>query len=371
MTIKIPVMQNKGQTYPIGIDLGPGNLFAAQLESSGKGLRIREAMHRELNEGSDGEPLSDNALPDLLTDIRKNMNFRGKRVVLRLDSPQVFSFPLQFQAEKDEDPEQAILRESSSHIPFDLGEAVIDYSCLKPLSNEEPIKYACIVVATKRDYVEHCLSTIKKTGLDVEVMEYGASSLIRLHDYLAGMPDDPVILCYLGWRQTMISFASKDRIYAERHLPWGLGICVDKLKRNLVHDDKRARHLLARYGLKYWIRDKLGLEELQDLDPDTLRAVHQIIISPLEKLVHEFHRLFAYIRSEERQIQFKGTMLYGHLEVIEGLENYLADRINLPVHKITLTQHIKTGLKCRLPESEIGSGFALALGLCLRKLPWL
>ncbi|MCF8038780.1 MAG: pilus assembly protein PilM [Desulfohalobiaceae bacterium] len=364
-------MLNQGQTYPIGLDLGPDDLFAVQLERAGRGLRIREAMHRHLDADTDGDPLSDSSLPGFLKKLRQKANFRGKRVVLRLDSSQVFSFPLQFQAERDEDPEQAILRQSENHIPYALEDAVLDYSCLQALDSKNPTGYACTVVASRREYICRCLSLMKEAGLDVRVIEYGAPSLIRLHDHLLGMPREPAILCYLGRKQTLIGFASRDRIYAERHLPWGVDRCLDKLKRNLVQDDARARWLLGSYGLKYGLRTELEPAEMERLDRDTLRAVYQIIISPLEELVHEFNRLFAYIRSEERQVRFEGTMLYGHLQVIQGLESYLAGRINLPVQEMAPAAHFKTGPKCRLPEAEIDSGFALALGLSLRRVPWL
>ena len=364
-------MQQTGQTYPIGIDLGPDDLFAVQLERSGRKLRIREAMHRQLDETADGDPLSEPALAGVLAGLRNKWAFKGKKVVLRLDSPQVFSFPLQFQAERGEDPEQAILRQSENHIPYALEDAVLDYSCLQPLNSDEPIRYASTVVATQRDYVGRCLTIMKRAGLDCEAMEYGAPSLIRLHGHIEGMSEEPVILCYLGRYQTLISFASRDRIYAERHLPWGMEKCVDKLKRNIVQDDSRARWLLGSYGLAYGLRSRLDNKKIEGMDRTTLRAVYQIIISPLEELVHEFQRLFAYIRSDAKQIRFEGASLYGHLGAIKGFEEYLAGRINLPVKRMNPSQHLKKSPKCRLPEADIDSGFALALGLSLRRVPWL
>ncbi|MGD8530881.1 MAG: hypothetical protein PVG97_07850, partial [Syntrophobacterales bacterium] len=91
-----------GSKYPIGIDIGNRNIYAAQLKENRQGLVIRAFLHREFDEVGEGIFDAGDAIVPLLRDIVKHGGFRGKRVVVDFPSQYLLNFPVMLQVGKEE-----------------------------------------------------------------------------------------------------------------------------------------------------------------------------------------------------------------------------------------------------------------------------
>jgi type IV pilus assembly protein PilM len=362
--------------YPIGIDIDDQNVYAVQLEHRRTDFAVRGLLHRELNGDAEGSIGAGDGLVSLLKEIRQNRQFRGRRVVAHLSSQNVFSFPIQFQLGEKETLEEAILRQSKEHLPFPLEQTIIDYPSITEPPPSEPHAYRAAIIAVRRDLIEQYLHIFNRAGLEVETIDYGISSLIRLHGYLFNIDRHPIILGNMGYTQSMLSAVTADSILAQRSIPWGVGVLLGRIQTQLELSDDRdtAKMLLKKYGLLYEDRRSSGTDVVSDQNTainTPHRTIYQIVTPHIDEWINEFRKITSYLRSKEPNLRLEGIYLYGYAPLISNLDRYLEKRLEItttlvnPMTKVALADdHI-------LPDISEGAPFGLALGLGMRKESWL
>ena len=237
--------------YPIAIDMGNQQLYAAQLKETRKGLFVRELFYQEFAEGVEAKEDASDSLLSALKKISKNKQFQGKKVAAHLPAWNMVSFPIRFQVGNKETVEDAILRESKAYLPFPLEDAVIDYPSIVEIPFGSGKQYKATVTATRLSDLQQNMLTLKSAGLSLDVVDFSVSSLFRLHSYLRGIPENPIVLCHIDQTQTLISVIKKDGILGERLIPWGINFLLKRIQVNmeLKNDRNRAKILLKKYGL--------------------------------------------------------------------------------------------------------------------------
>ena len=366
-------MLNLEGTYPSAIDMNTRNIYAAQLRKGRRGLTVRCLAHRQLNGEIDTFPEKNGALVALIRGITRNKWFRGKRAVVHLPPQCVFSFPISFRLGKTETLEEAVLREAREYLSFPIEDAVIDYSAISTTGDN---RHRAAVIAVARDQVEQYVLMFKRAGLNVEAVDFPASSLIRLHHHLFDNSEKPVILCNIGDTQSIVSVVTDETIIIQRTIPWGILVLHQKILDNfeLTDDKEKAAILLRTYGLSHKNRKEDGnsvkVDEHSDFDT-MRRALCQLITPHIEELIHEFHKIIGYIRSEEHNLLIKRICMYGQASLVKDLDRCLENRLNIPTKLINPMEGFSLSDAGMLPDTNDGASFALALGLSLRRLPWL
>ena len=365
---------------PIGIDIGSHNIYAAQLKKNRQDLVIRGFVHRECEGATQAIFNGTDGLISVLKEIVKDKRFRGRRVVVHFPSQYIISFPIIFEVHGEETIEQAILKKSKDYINFPLEEAIIDYPSLTPISSVDAGKYRAIINAVRRDHMRQYLLMLKKAGLTVEAVDSGISSLIRLHSHTYKSIQHPTILCNIGSGQSLLSVVTRDTILVQRHVPWGVQMLLRNLQANLelLEDKAKAGVLLKKYGLVYGdclecngsVNPDGRVVELED-NKDMYRAIYQIVNPHIEELVHEFHKVIGYARSEEHGESFEGIYIYGQGTTIHRLDRYLERRLNVPAKLMNPLSRMNLSDHSILADVSEGSRFGLALGLAMRKVTWL
>jgi len=369
-------MFNFNFKYPIGIDIGAQHIYAAQLKHIRQGFAVRGLMHQELDDGAGDVPDRSDVLVPLLKNIVKSKRFVGKRVVLHIPHQNIVSFPMRFQVGKSETSEEVILRESKEYLPFPMEEAVIDYPSIVSPSSDSNNWHKVTIIAVRRDDIKQYLLILKKVGLIVEAVDFDISSLIRLHNYLYNPTHNPILLLHIGYTQTLLSIVSRECILAYRYIPWGIEILVRKLLANLglANNENKAEILLRKYGLahkNHQNRNKsANLTEDIEIN-DISRAIYQTIMPLIEELIHEFHKIIAYIRSEKQNVVFKSIYISGQASLIRHLDKYIENQLNIPTKLIDPVNKMTLSDSAMLPDISEGATFALALGLAMKKVSWL
>lgn len=364
--------------FPIGIDIADNHIYAVQFKKTREGLMVRGLVHREFDKGSKEFFEASDVFISVLKEIVKNKRFHGKRVVIKFPSKYVFSFPISFEVTSERTLEDAILQEAKNYLSFPIEEAVIDYPSIQPLSSDDPNKYKAIVIAVQRDQMEQYLSILKQAGMIVEAIDFALSSLVRIHNYLYSIDNNPIILCNIGQKQSLLSTITKDIIYAHRNVGWGIQTLVNKIRTNLEisGDDKQVKAMLKKYGLFYedYINSKnkkAGENDDDNMTIGTYRAIYQILSPYIDELIYEIHQIIGYVRSDQQITAFEGVYIYGEAPFIHFMDHYLEKRLNIPTHIINPMTKVALADKRILIELTEGAPFALAMGLAMRKVKWL
>lgn len=361
---------------PIGIDIGIQHIHAAQLKQIRQGFAVQGLMHQEFaGEAGSVSDKSDTLVP-LLKNIVKNKQFVGKRVVLHIPHQNIVSFPMRFQVGKSETPEEVILRESKEYLPFPMEEAVIDYPSIVSPSSDSGNWHKVTIIAVRRDDIKQYLLILKKAGLIVEAVDFDLSSLIRLHNYLYKPTHNPIFLFHIGYTQSLLSIVTGECILAYRYIPWGIEILVRKLLANLglANNKNKAEILLRKYGLahkNHQNRNKSANFTENIETTNMFRAVYQIIMPLIEALIHEFHKIIAYVRSEKQNVVFESIYISGQANLIRHLDQYLENQLNIPTKLVDPMDKIIFSDGAMLPDISECAPFALALGLAMKKVSWL
>jgi type IV pilus assembly protein PilM len=364
-----------GSTYPIGIDIHRHNIYAVQLKKTRDGLAVRGLTHTEVENGAEKAWEAGDALIPRLKEIANNKAFRGKRVLAHLPSEYTYTFPITIQVGEGSTVEEAILLESGKHLPFPVEKASIDYPSIVSAPSGKAQKYKATIIAAQIERMKQFVLMLKQAGLVVEAVDADIASLVRLHQYVHEVDADPIMLCHVGYTKTLLSIVTEDRILVHRSVPWGIQILLTKLQENLELSHGQSRVLLKEYGLFRKDRESLGQSaRLTDEDETTesmLRAIAQIITPYLEALIYEFHNVIGYVISEEPDARSQAIYVYGHANFIRDLDRYLESTLNIPTKLVNPMMNMPLLEDSMLPDLSEGAPFSLALGLAMRKVPWL
>lgn len=360
--------------YPIGIDIGDQYVYAAQLRPDRDGLAVRGLWRREFDAFSDGIPDEDDALGSVLKGIPKSKRFQGRSAVIHLPGQMIISMPIHFQIGENESVEEGILRESEKHLSFPIEEAILDYPSITKQTSGNRTEYSATVVAARRDHIQRYISILKQAGLVVEAVDFGVSSLVRLHDLTQKTCVNTNILCYIGYKRSLLTVVIEDHILAQRPFTWGFKTLLDKILVNLELPADKATFLMNKYGLGYEDLRRGPRSEDRGTDDAILnlhRALFQIITPYIDELIYEFHTITSYVRSEPQHSEFEGVTMYGCANMMHFLDTYLEKRIDIPVSILNPISELKMTHDTAFSDVTEGAPFGLALGLAMRKVSWL
>jgi type IV pilus assembly protein PilM len=359
--------------YPIGIDIREGGIYATQFKQTTRRLlAVRGFVKRDVN-GEGTDEISEETLVSALKEVSQNRSFSGKKAVIHIPVKELISFPIQFELEGKETLEMAILRKSQEYLSQPIEESVIDSPSIIALSHDKSApKYKAIVVAAPKERVAYFLDILKKAGLFLEAIDFPVCSLYRLHRYLYEVKGDPIILCHIGEGHSMISIFTREGLFAERHVPWGIQVLVKKIMSNLElsGDKKQAMLLLQRFGL---INEDGHVEDDNTTaEPETMgtmyRAIHQILTPYIEELVDELHKMIGYMRSEEQSQVPEKIYIYGQGATVNYLDLYVEKRFNIPTELVSPLKRSGFDMGGVMDAHDEGGSFALSMGLAMRKV---
>ncbi len=354
--------------YPIGIDMSGDHVAAAQLQRPRNGSSIRALSYHETGEA---DP-DDGRVMALLEGIAEDPAFTGRTVVLSIPAIHLSIFPLLIQIGKQETLEDAILRESEKYLPFPVEEAVIDYACLTRESEGAADRYKATIVAARQGVVNNYLELLNRAGFVVSAVDFAVSALLRLHQSLYAMTANPVILCHIGPLRTLIAAVTADSIIIQSDVAWGSRQLVNRILSDidLSGDRTSARVLLRKYGVGGEVLPA-GPAEGDPETADVGKTVARILVPHIDEIQYELHKIISYVRAEKQSPVFDGLFLYGRAADVRYLDRYLEKRMDMPAVLVDPLASMAPDRDEVLPNNTAAGAFAFALGLAMRRMPWL
>jgi type IV pilus assembly protein PilM len=300
----------------VGLDIEPGFLAAAELSTAGSPTLVRVATGT-LRPGlfHDGEVVDVEGLADQLKLFFQEWKL-PKRVRLGIASQRAVVRVLELPAiEKDAELEAAVRFQAQEELPMPIDQAVIDHRVLERFGDAENPRMRVLVVAVRRDSVEHLLAATRRAGLEPELVDLSAFAIVRAL-YVAngdskgangaenenGVPaaeeetegatgdegPNGTIYCYVGGL-TNLAIATGTTCIFNRVLPNGV--------------ESMAAALAERKGLtldhsREWLRH-VGLErELENIDgePDIIQETRTVLLSGASRIADEVRLSLEYYR---------------------------------------------------------------------------
>jgi len=357
---------------PIGLDMGPCSLKAAQLRRTSAGWELKDLLLLEFSSNHDGK---ENADPEeialQLKTLIKDSSLSGRAVVSAMPSAQLDIIPIKISWEEKDDFEEALIKEARAYLSYDIEDAVIDYLPLKEKSSDQDTNRACktLLISAKREDVEAHLALLKRVKLKPVAIDIRASALARLFRYVHGKGNTNRLVVNMDNACTSLTIMGSQEILLDRNIPWGRDSLVNCLTQHLELDKEKSGELLGRIRLTS--HQGAGGTNRNAVQGDTNRLEETIseIISPeLERFVQEIERVFIYFSSEMRGAVLDEISLTGRCSTIRDLDLFLQERTEVPTQFFDPLNDLGLN-QADLPDKPLnghGPLFGVALGLALR-----
>jgi type IV pilus assembly protein PilM len=368
----------------VGLDIEPGFLAAAEL-TRGATPMLTSAATGALAPGlfHDGDVVEVDGLAEQLKAFfhenkltkRVRLGVANQRVVVR-----VFELPV---IESEQELEAAIRFQAQEELPMPLEQAVLDYRTLERSSDGEQERLRVLVVAVRRDTVEHLLAAARKAGLVPELVDLAGFAIVRSlylpaaqavptmqselgseaveHPTGNGVPanNSATIYCYVGGL-TNLAIAVGTTCVFNRVLPNGFESMAAALAERMGLTLEHSRQWLTHVGLDREVEHVEG-------DAEIVREARAVLSNAARRIGDEVRLSLEYYASavpDARPVE--RMVMAGPGIAIAGLPQVLEAEVGLGVEARSLGRiEVKPGA---LDDTD-GARLTVAAGLALDEVP--
>ena len=291
----------------MGLDIESGFVAAAEFTDGATPLLVRAATGT-LRPGlfHDGEVVDVDGLADQLKAFFGERKL-SKRVRLGLASQRIVVRVLELPSiQEPQELDAAVRFQAQEELPMPLEQAVLEHRLLERFIDGESERMRVLVVAARRDSVEHLLTAARKAGLAPELVDLSAFAIVRaLHTSSprqsangAGGAEDAqaevaepaaTLYCYVGGL-TNLAIAVESTCVFNRVLPNGVESMAAALAERRGLTLEHARQWLRHVGLE---RELEGIEG----DREIVEEARQVLLGGLKRIGDEVRLSIEYYHS--------------------------------------------------------------------------
>jgi type IV pilus assembly protein PilM len=355
----------------VGVDITPEQILLTQLSKRGqRNLTLNNIAWAPTPQGAvvDGRVENTLAVARVIQDLMESKRIKpgiaataipSREAVIRL-----IRLPADLQAQ--ELREVVLNQEAELYLPFPRDEAYVDYQSLETSEDADGVRrQEVLLVAAPRSVVDSYITTLQQAGLTPKAVDVSSFSLIRVlrNKLLQYAPEEAVALLVIQADGTEISILTKGVPQFSRTVAIGTWEFREALCRALDLPPGQATSLLQ--SLTPPLSGSSSGSEIEDqsFSGRGLAALRRI----LTELAEEIQRSLDFYRSQGDVAEIAQVILSGTGATMNQLDQYLSQRLSLPVERIDPIQTLALSEDETIPM-EIRSGIGTALGLGLRTL---
>ena len=334
----------------VGLDIGSGLIkLVAISHASGGPVLTKVAFTSVVNDAIvEGEVMDPAIVADSVKGLMASAGIKSKKVVTAVGGRDVIIKKIQIERVKEQQARELMRWEAEQHVPFDMDNVELDFQILDP--EAEGLQMTVLLVAAKRELVEHKLALLSDVGLDVSVVDVDAFALhnafeVNYPEAMQGV----VGLVNIGHETTNINILDDGVPVLTRDIPIGT--------RRFKEDLQRER------GLSVETADAVlvGSEANDALDP--------LLESRGEELALGIERAAAFLQSASRSAGgISRIFTTGGGARIPRINKVLSDRLRIPVQLANPIEKLQVadGVFDRYSVDEVAPLLMLPIGLALR-----
>jgi type IV pilus assembly protein PilM len=249
---------------------------------------------------------------------------------------------------KETEAREVIRWEAEQHVPFDMDNVELDFQILDP--EAEGLQMTVLLVAAKRELVEHKLALLSEIGLSASVVDVDAFALhnafeVNYPEAMRGV----VGLVNIGHETTNINILDDGVPVLTRDIPIGTRRFKEDLQRERGLSAESAEGVLR--------------------GTDTNEALEPLLESRGEELAVGIERAAAFLQSASRSAAgISRVFTTGGGARIPGLNKLLSDRLRIPVQLANPIEKLQVadGVFDQYSVDEVAPLLMLPIGLALR-----
>ncbi len=398
----------------VGIDIGAHSVKAVQASRVGGVLRIDNVGHARLDRAQmNMDPVS--AQAQALQEAVRFMPLQHSLLVGALPGQAVVIRYPRLPNMRREEFAQAVDKEASQNIPYDLSEVNLDWTPITTVTEGERTLTKILLVAAKHETIESRVEVAQAAGLHFAILDVDSLALADAAEALGltNGADESLALVNLGASATSIHFIKEGVSNFIRDVNWGSRELIQAITRARRCDHEEAERMLFEAAQHTpapveepeegedaaeqeasaepteaetsWagssVLDPLDdeLADLNDLDaPQHVESTQasaadkhldEIVATPLNRLVSEIRRSFDYYEQQLYEQPVSRIILSGGTAQLPILRATLVEELG--VEQVEVANPMSGGLQLGNSASlnilkEHPAQFMVAVGLAVR-----
>jgi type IV pilus assembly protein PilM len=334
----------------VGLDIGSGLIKLVAISHASGGPVLTKVAFAAVPSDAivDGEVMDPGIVTESIKGLLASAGLKTRKIVTAVGGRDVIIKKIAMDRMKETEAREVIRWEAEQHVPFDMDNVEIDFQILDP--EGDGLQMTVLLVAAKRELVEHKVSLLADAGLQPSVIDVDAFALhnafeINYPEAMRGV----VGLVNIGHETTNINILDEGVPVLTRDIPIGTRRFKEDLQRERGLSADEADRLLQ------------GGEESSALDP--------LLESRGEELAVGIERAAAFLQSASRSAGGIGRIFTtGGGARIPRLNKVLSDRLRIPVQLANPIEKLQVadGVFDAHSVDEVAPLLMLPIGLALR-----
>jgi type IV pilus assembly protein PilM len=334
----------------VGLDIGSGLIKLVAISHATGGPVLTKVAFAAVPSDAivDGEVMDPGIITETIKGLLASAGLKTKKVVTAVGGRDVIIKKIAMDRMKEPEAREVIRWEAEQHVPFDMDNVEIDFQILDP--EGDGLQMTVLLVAAKRELVEHKLALLSDVGVQPSVIDVDAFALhnafeINYPEAMRGV----VGLVNIGHETTNINILDEGVPVLTRDIPIGTRRFKEDLQRERGLSADEADRLLQ------------GAEESSALDP--------LLESRGEELAVGIERAAAFLQSASRSAGgISRIFTTGGGARIPRLNKVLSDRLRIPVQLANPIEKLQVadGVFDAHSVDEVAPLLMLPIGLALR-----
>jgi len=247
-----------------------------------------------------------------------------------------------------------VAQEAINHVPFPVSEANLDWSIMPATERTDPdgvSRVDVILVAMQKSIVDTYWRMCDAAGVKLGRIDTTSLSTIRGLVFANYLPADNDLYMLVNIRQdaTDINLVRNAMPLFSRSVLLGMETLGEAIARSLEVPLSESFHMLS----------QVQLTGSAPLDARLGQAA-QIARTVFGDITDEVGRSLEFYRSQVGEVQIKQMLLCGPGAVIPQIEQFIANRLNVPAEIVNPLRQVSRD-QTLVPDS-LGAGLTLALG---------
>ncbi len=332
-----------------GLDIGSGFVKVVVVDHSGDQPEVSAVAMRPLVADAivEGEVMDPGLVADTIRELFREIGIKGKNVIAAVGGHDVIIKKIEMDRMNESDAREVIRWEAEQHVPFDIKSVELDFQILDPLG--EGLQMQVLLVAAKRELVDHKVSLLLDAGLSPAAIEVDAFALHNAFSYnhpeaMQGI----VALVNIGHETTNVNILENGNPLLTRDIPFG--------SRRVRQDLQREKGLTAEQA-----EDVVqGREPLDDLS--------SLVASAADEVAVGIERASAFLMTRQDGGGLGSIFLSGGGARIPGMADALGNRMNLRTDLVNPFEQVpvQPDATGSVTLEEAAPMLLLPLGLALR-----
>ena len=311
---KLGLSSKKKDVKCLSIDIGSSYIKFAVGQKMGRRLKVDKTFKARLPAGvyENGHMHNIQEMKSIIQGALNANSVKLKDVICTLHSTDAIKRELVVPAVAPEDLSEMVSYEIGQYLPIDINSYVLQYKIVREFEEENVKKYELLVAALPKEIVHNIYSMLIEMGLDPYALDIHSNAVDKIAaEYElfneASIKENTVAFLDLGHENINVIIVEKGQY---------------KFNRLIKNGTRDFEQLTTEFEFK-------TIDEIsQHLDV-------------VDRWIEEIDKVFKYYTSRSVDNTIDKIFIYGGISVMEGLDTYIHERLNIPVELIKFIDNVE------------------------------